>query len=542
MDIERSFFGRQEVLSLLKKRVLDLKDGYRQNIAFVGPQYIGKTSILQKFVADLDDKDLITVYINFERKDFHYFFVNFIGTVLYNFAKSQGLEPHQEIGLLLEAVKSRLPLTVAAVKHVQLLAEKKRMADAFEELITLLETFSQEANKFCIIIFDEFHYLEDFGIPDAFQELGKRIMTQKRCLYLMASSLHQVARKILSEKLSLLFGHFEIIDIEPFALKTSQDFISHSLKEIQMKDQLKNFLVDFTGGHPFYLNMLVGELAQLCQAHRQNEIFLPFLSLAVENTIFSRWGILSRHFEILTESLAWPKDAQGTARLLIALAEQKNNIAEIIPSAELKKTAVKQKIAKLLELGLVDRSGNFYYLKDKLFRYWIKYILKRRLDLIGLDQRDEKARFREEFARAVNDFQLVSQKDLSSRIIELLTCFGDDAFNFHGRRYSLPSFQKFKSSKVRVNPDRLLDIIKAYSSDGPWVVVLNEQNLSENDVTALLSEMKKTGHRSTKKVIVSLRGLESPVRLKALQEKMWIWNEGELNFLLNMYNKPYIVK
>lgn len=542
MDIERSFFGRQEILGLLKKRALDLKDGYRQNIAFLGPQYIGKTSILQRFITDLDDKDFITVYINFERKDFQYFFANFIGTVLYNFAKSQGLEPHQEVDLLLETVKGRLPLTVAAVKHVQLLAEKKRFADAYQELIALLEVFSQEADKFCVIIFDEFHHLEEFDIPEAFQELGKRIMTQKRCLYLMASSLHQVARKILSEKLSLLFGHFEIIDIEPFTLKVSQEFIACNLGTIQMKDQLKNFLVDFTGGHPFYLNMLLGELVQLCQVHRQGEVFLPFLSLAVENTIFSRWGILSRHFEILTESLAYPKDAQGTARLLIALSEQKNNIADIIPAAELKKTAVKQKIAKLIELDLVDRSGNFYYLKDKMFRYWIKYVLKRRLHLIGLDPQKERAMFREEFAKAVSDFQLASQKDMPSRITELLTCFGDDAFSFHGRRYSLPSFKKFKSSKVRVGPDHELDVIKAYSPEGPWLVVLNDQNLSENDVSVLLSEVKKAGQRPSKKVIVSLKSLESPVRLKALQEKMWIWNEGELNFLFNMYNKPYIVK
>ncbi|MCX5681833.1 MAG: hypothetical protein NT079_06155 [Candidatus Omnitrophica bacterium] len=210
------------------------------------------------------------------------------------------------------------------------------------------------------------------------------------------------------------------------------------------------------------MNMLTGELVQLCQIYRQTEIFLPFLSLAVENTIFNRWGILSRHFEILIESLAWPKDAQGTSRLLIALAEQKSNIKDIIPSAELKKAAVKQKIAKLIELGLVDRSGHFYYLKDKLFRYWIKYVLKRRLHLIGLDMKEEKIKFRSEFAQAVNDFQGACQKDLSLRIIELLTRFDDDMFSFHGRRYQLPSFQKFKSTKVRVGPENQIDVIRAY--------------------------------------------------------------------------------
>ena len=320
MDIEKNFFGRQETLNLLKKRVLDLKDGYRQNMAFVGPEYIGKTSLLQKFIHDLEDKDLVTAYISFKGKDFSCLFANFATSILYNFSKSENLPLHQELALLLEATQHRLPQTFTAIKHIQALTDKKRFAEAYEGLVSLPEVFTLESNKFCIVIFDEFHHLDHLDIPQAFQELGKRIMTQKRCLYFMASSLQETARRILTEKLSLLFGHFEVIDVEPFSVRTSREFIDASLKGAQIKDQLKNFLVDFTGGHPLYLNMLTTELNQLCQLHRQAEIFLPFLSYAVENTIFNRWGVLSRHFEILVESLVWPKDDEATLRLLIALA------------------------------------------------------------------------------------------------------------------------------------------------------------------------------------------------------------------------------
>jgi len=541
LDIEKNFFGRHDILSLLKKRVIDLKDGYRQNVAFLGPQFIGKTSILQKFICDLEDKDLVTVYVNFERKDLNYLFTNFVGSILYHFSKNQGLEPHQDINLLMESTRGRLPQTVAVIKHIQTLLEKRRMAEAYQELISLLETFSIESNKFCLVVFDEFHFLQDFDIPDVFQELGKRIMTQKRCLYVMASSWQHLARKILSEKLSLLFGHFEVIDVEPFALKTSQDFITHSLKDIQIKDPLKNFLVDFTGGHPFYLNILIGELVQLCQVHRQTEIFLPLLSQAIENTIFNRWGTLSRHFEILTESLTSLKDSHETSRLLIALADPKNKMEDLVITRGLKKAVVKQKIAQLIECDLADRNGHFYYLKDRLFRYWIKYILKQRLSFIGLDLRQEKELFRKELAHAIDDFHLSCQKDLSLRVIELLSCFHDETFSLHGRRYRLSPFQKFKSTKLRISPDCQLDIIKAYAAEGPWTIILNENNLSENDMSAFVNEIKKTGQKPQKQIIISLKSLESPVRLRALQEKMWIWNEGELNFLFNMYDQSYIV-
>ena len=91
MDLEKLFFDRKNTLAILKKRVIDLKDGYRQNVALLGPQHIGKTSILHKFVSDLDDPELITIYLDLDQKDFKYIFCNFVGSILYNFAKSKQL-------------------------------------------------------------------------------------------------------------------------------------------------------------------------------------------------------------------------------------------------------------------------------------------------------------------------------------------------------------------------------------------------------------------------------------------------------------------
>jgi hypothetical protein len=49
------------------------------------------------------------------------------------------------------------------------------------------------------------------------------------------------------------------------------------------------------------------------------------------------------------------------------------------------------------------------------------------------------------------------------------------------------------------------------------------------------------GIRPRRCVIVSLSDLDEGARLRALEERMWIWNEPELNSLMNLYDKPYIV-
>ena len=541
-DLDFNFFDRKSILELLKRRTLDLKEGYRQNIAFLGDRYIGKSSILHQFMSSLDDENIVQVYLDLDQKDFHYFLTKFAGSILYEFSKIKKLNLYDDLNLLLESTKKILPQTVEEIKKIQTSFAKGRVMEAYRDLISLPEVFTLESGKFCVIILDEFHNLEEMMVTSAFQELGKKIMTQKRCLYIVTSSLGAVAKEILSEKLSLLFGNFEVVHITPFDLKTSQAFLEQNLKSIKISGHLKNFLIDFTGGHPFYLNIISQEIINLCALHRQEEVFLPLLTQAIENTIFSRWGVLSRHFDIVTNNLYGSKGNRSVLSILIAMSNGRHKIKDIIDEVKLKKPLFMQKINRLIELGIVAKNGNYFYLHDKLLRYWIKYVLQKRLKTIDAYGESQRIRFKDEIEFLLHHFQNVSQKDLSLRIVELLHCFDNGSCLLNGRRYTLPLFSEITPLKVKNSSETNFDIIKASSREGVWFIILKENNLSEGDVNAFLTESKKIGQRLHRRVIISLNDLDVNARLKALQEKMWIWNEGELNTLLSLYDKPYIVK
>src|SRR3989338_3811164 len=261
------FFGRKPIMDLLKKRLLGLKEGYRQNIAILGGHYLGKTTILNKFLADLDDKDILEVYLDLGYKDFRQFFLKYAGTILHNYSRAEHLPLHDDINLLLTSVKSRLPQTVKVIHKIQSDIEANRLSDACQSLMKLPEIFTFEANKFCLFIFDEFQKMEDLGIENIFQQFGTSIMTQRRCLYVVTSSCAEKAKSILSEKLSLLFGNFEIVSIGPFDLKTSQEFIANRLEDIKVSVPLRDFMIDFTGGHPLYLQQILKEIRYLVAVH-----------------------------------------------------------------------------------------------------------------------------------------------------------------------------------------------------------------------------------------------------------------------------------
>lgn len=541
MNLQQNFFGRTAVMELLKKRVLDLKEGYRQNVALFGTRYIGKTSILQHFIANLDE-DITVLYLDLEHKDFRFLLDQFAGSLLYNYSKSAKLPLHEDVPMLLESTQAAIPQTVSVIRKIYKDYHAKKFSTSFLGLLALPEIFTNETGRVCVLILDEFHRLEELTMPDAFQHLGKKIMTQKKCLYIVSSSHPQQARKILSEKLSLLFGNFEMVSVEPFDQQTSRQFIEENLKNLQLKESLRNFLVDFTGGYPLYLHLICRELVRLSVLHKQTEIFVPVLIRAVENTLFHRWGLISRHFELMVQELSSGKGNQVVPALLMGLANDKHKIDELCAELGLTKNQLAIKINRLKEEGVICKNGNFYYFRDKLLKYWVKYIFQPRLKNLGLNYETHRQRFTQEFQIYIDHFNSTSQKDLPLRIMELLYCFDNESFDLNGRKYKLPLFREivpWKATDARQQP---FDIIKASTNDDVWLVVVKDKNLSETEVNALLEESKKNATKPQRHLIISLSTLDENTRLKALQERCWIWNENEINTLLALFNKPYIVR
>ncbi len=542
MDLDRHFSARRDILDVLHKRVLGLKEGYRQNVALLGSYTVGKTSILQKFMGDHDDPQVIVVYLDLEARDLAYFTTSFLKSLLYQHLKSRHQPEHEDLKLLCAACREGLSQSVALVEEIDTLLKEGHYAEVYTKLLSLPEIFCAESGKFLVLIFDEFQDMADFPVPDVFQELGKRIMTQKNCLYIVSSSYAAKAQAIFAEKLSLLFGNFEIIPVAPFDLADSLGLIDRHLSGVKMGLQLKNFVADFTGGHPLYINILCQELIALSGIYRQEEIYAPILVQAVENLIFNPWGVLSRHFELQVQALIRGKSGPSLSLVLIALAQGKHKVADIVGHLNIKQPQVVQRVAALLEADIVEKNGNYYHIKDKLFKYWIKYVQERRLSAIDLEPGRQRKMFKEEITKAVNDFQMIARKDLSSRVSDLLHKFDDEAFELGGRRYKLAMFKEISPVKIRLSAGNFFDALIADGQEGQWLVILKKDPLHEHEVNGILEEIKKMTPRPQRCVVVALSGMDDNAKLRALQEKFWVWNESEVNVLMHLYDEPCIVR
>lgn len=535
------FCGRKEILGSIRKRVGDLKEGYRQNLVFIGSHHVGKSSILLKFLHDFDDSSVIPVYLNLENRDLDYFVSKATRGFLYQYARLKGLPLQDTLPLLAETVRSGIPRTAEAALEAAALLEKGKLTEAYQAVLRLPDIFIKESGLFCVFILDEFHQLEDLGVDEPFRALADSITMQKGCLFIITSSYEEQAKRNLAERLTLLFGNFEMIMVQPFDLKASQHFIECRMGDVRMGLSLRNFLSDFTGGRPLYLDIILQELINLSAIYKQQEIYAPLVVQAVENLVFNRWGALSRYFELIVDRLCAGRSNRLVMDVLFSLVNGMHKAKDIVELLGVKPGQVTQRLSYLVDQDIVEKNGTYFYIKDKLLRYWVKYVFQRRVKSVDMEPSRSHKGFKDEVTRAINEFQVTSRKDLSTRMTELARCFENEMLSLRGQTYKLPLFTDIKALKIKSRGGNYFDVLQAQTEEGLWLLVLRKDPVAEGDINAVAEEARRMGIRPRRCVIVSMSELDDAAKLKALEERMWIWNEPELNSLMNLYDKPYLV-
>ncbi|MBM3244005.1 MAG: hypothetical protein FJZ12_04155, partial [Candidatus Omnitrophica bacterium] len=95
------FFGRSAYLEILKKRISGLKDNYRQNIAVIGDELVGKTSLIFKLMEGFQDNRIILNFVETRPESIDFFAKRFIGILLYNFLNNSGLALREDLDFLI---------------------------------------------------------------------------------------------------------------------------------------------------------------------------------------------------------------------------------------------------------------------------------------------------------------------------------------------------------------------------------------------------------------------------------------------------------
>lgn len=529
---KNAFFGRGPYLDTLRKRIAGLKHGYRQNMAIIGDELVGKSSIIYELLNHFSDNHVITLYLETRPERLDSFCKRFIGTLLYNFLINSARPLKEDLAFLINKSSGHIPKTTEKIKAILANIEKRKKINIFPELLSLCETINQETGKFCVVFFDEFHNLENLGIKGIYAEWSKLLIQQKNTMYVIVSSMKFKAKNILSKDLSLLFGNFETIAVEPFDITASEEYLSRRLEGTEINAGLKNFIVHFTGGYPFYLELITAELLKSG---------VGGLSLAdiLEGLLFAPAGILNQKFSNYLKRFLDSPYSQEYISILHLVSCGQNRLKDISHILHKPKQELNLRVSHLLECDTVSRSGEFLKINDRVLGFWMKFVYKEKMNSLTFDAENQKLLFRQNLEAMIQEFLSSAKQPFVERMAELLRLFDDDTVQIERKRLKLMHFREIKT--VHFNHSGFKDGLIGRSHEGVWIMAFKNEPLIEEDIVEFAKECKKYRHKLQRKIIIAFRDIEANAKLKAMEEKIWTWDLNNLNHVLDLFSRPRVI-
>ena len=550
--IKDKFFDRVNYLQVLEKRIGSLKEGYRQNIAFIGEENVGKTSIVFKFLDKFCDPRIITVFLEVRPESLEGFARRFIAVLLYNFLINSGIPLKEDLDYLIKKSSNYIPKTSLKINSILNALSRRKKINIFSDIFSLPESIHQETGKFSVIFLDEFHCLENIGVKDLYRQWSKLLILQKNTLYVIISSMPFKARCILSKQLSLLFGNFEVVNIEPFDIYTSSRYLEQRLSALKSEPGLKDFIINFTGGYPLYLELICDALmnwpaGRACLPARQGLASdgqsqtdsCADIAGILEGLLFNTSGILNQRFSNYIKRFLDLPASNDYISILYLISSGNNRIKDISHILHKQRKELNLKISYLLELDAITRSGDFLKVSDRLFAYWMRFVHQEKMRSLTFDARNQKEKFRGGIEELIQDFLKQSRKPLANRVYELLQLFEDDLMQIERKKIRLNHFREIKplAFKHRFLKEGLL----GRSSDALWIMAVKPDTLTEQDIAEFAKECKRYHHKSQRKIMVTLKEVDANARLRALEEKIWTWDLNSLNQILDLFSKPRVI-
>jgi len=533
-----ALYGREEALELLAKRVQAFQKGYRQNIGFIGDISVGKSSLILHFIRSLKDQGLIPVYVRVHPEPFDYFAQKYMGSLLTAFIQSRGIEVPSEMNVLVSRSKRFIPRTLRKMGEIRKLLVKERWDESLTALLELTQLLHEETGKHIILFLDNFDVLEELTLKDPFSEFGKAMMLQKETLYIVTSNRRRRAQEIFAHKLSLLFGNFEVLPLNPFDFQTSRGFIERRLVNRKCGENIKKFLMELTDGHPYYLATLLSKTEMLLEAEGIDTVSERILSMTLEHEIYRRNGSLHQYFLQRLSNLGRGRFFYSALKVMSAISMGHKKVPHMARFLKRKADEVKKILTRLVDEEIVYKRGSFYTFQAPLFSFWLQFAYQpRELDFIqdqGLNAKQFLSQVKTLYQKRVEE----EQKELNKRVEELFRRFSNDVVEVEAKKLKCPSFSEisFKPSNGRVFP------VEAKSPKSRWICQVAHKRVSEDDVRLFVQDIQRLRKKPQRKVLILTEGIEQNATLLAKDSRIMIWHLKNLNALLDLYNRPKVIQ
>ena len=196
-----------------------------------------------------------------------------------------------------------------------------------------------------------------------------------------------------------------------------------------------------------------------------------------------------------------------------------------------------QKVLKrLIQEGLVVKSGSFFHVQDFLFRFWMREVYLRRHSLFLPEERSLRKHLFDELSRILESCERMSDEDIGLRVESLLKEFRNDTLEIEQKKVQCPQFSEIV---IRTLSRSVVSIL-ARGGRGRWLFHVCPEWLGESEIEVLVQDAKHL-RKIRKKILVAPGGIDQNAKLIAQEAKMQMWDLRYLNTFMDFYDLPKII-
>ncbi|MBI4341093.1 MAG: ATP-binding protein [Candidatus Omnitrophica bacterium] len=526
---------RPELAQHLSQRLQAFGEGFRHNLALIGPPGSGKTFQLQQLLSEASERFLV-LYCPLYRESCRSFLRRLLAAILHSGLQAargrEGVLPlPQSFEALLAHAQPRLPKTVAAIAPIDALLSRRLYGEAFNRSLDAMPVVVQECGRPAVLMLDEFLFLEEMGLGHAFHELGKRVMTWPSVLFVLSSSSPYRARMILRERLQLLFGQFELLTLGAPQAHTTGAWVAREMKGLRGRERIVPFLLHWLGGWPWYLSVVLKRLREVACLEGSREVTDALFIEAVWDVLGRPEGPMAQWCASRVEAVAHARHGGRAVEALMHIAHGARTATEL--GRRIGRAGLPEALQRLVEQDVAQRNGTCWVVADPLLRCWLSTVFLAQ----RADARPEEAQLRRQLDAYVQALWMrwLQARRLSfpEQVAALFNRFHDDMVFLDAKAGRLPRFERITAQPGAGSPSDTYLVAEAEGKR--WCATIREAAVDEQAIAAFEGFCRAQLPRPSRKVVITKAGMDEHARVLAKTANMWVWQGQELDVLATLY-------
>ncbi len=525
---------RPELTQHLLSRIYSFQKGFHRNIALIGPPGSGKTFQLQQVLTE-SFPNIDILYCPVYNESLRSLLNRILQSVL---LRALDEPPHAEPGdqLLKRALKTR-PKTARAVDQAQRALRQRHYYESFTRTLESIRILVEEKGQPCVFVIDEFQNLESLRLGHVFHELGKRVMTWPATLFVLSSSTPYKARKILQERFQLLFGQFEVLELNGLDEQKARQWLYQELSRLDDVKEASDFLLKWVGPYPWYLSLFVKRLNQSCE--------IEYIPLSTKSLIAKvAWDVLGvaegplyQWCQSRVNRLVGGPRGGRALEVLLQVAAGSRTMTEM--GKRIGRSSVSTSLQMLLEMDLVERRGVCWWVPDPVFRFWLNAVIGAERHQVLENPDQQQKRFESMVESLWERWIGVKRLSFEAQVVKLISSFEDDTLSIGDKTGRLPVFSSIRKC-VPHELQSLSHYLIADSKGKRWCLGVEEHTVTEAAISRFDAFCRMQVPRPTRKVIVTHASLSSGASVLAKSLNIWVWVEQDITILSALYgNKVF---